>query len=202
MRLTCKPNPIDFFALFNLLLFGLMCIVVYYDRFIAFRGAVHIHEFYMYAIILFGLIVLAWIRFRRFVIAPHLLVLVQAGILIHFAGAFVQIDGHRLYDERFWLGIRYDKFVHAYNSAAAVLVVSAVFDRLALELRALRPLILVLCVLGLGAVVEIVEFFVSLTVVHNGVGGYHNNMLDLVANLCGSLSAVAWLSLRRRDARF
>jgi hypothetical protein len=43
-----------------------------------------------------------------------------------------------------------------------------------------------LVVLGLGAVVEIVEYFVVLTVAHQGVGDYHNNLQDLVANLVGA----------------
>ncbi len=192
-----KINNLDLFTAFNVLLFALMCVVVYYDRFIAFRGKVNIHEFYIYAVVIFSLIVVAWMRFRHVIIATHLLVMVQIGILIHFAGAFVQIDGHRLYDERFWFGVRYDKWVHAYNSCTAVFVVSALFARAQVVLQRLHWAVLVLCVLGLGAIVEIVEFFVSLTVTHNGVGGYHNNMFDLVANLCGSLVAVVFLRWRR-----
>ena len=35
---------------------------------------------------------------------------------------------------------------------------------------------------------EIVEYGVVLTVPNNGVGGYDNNMQDLIANFCGSIS--------------
>jgi hypothetical protein len=47
-------------------------------------------------------------------------------------------------------------------------------------------LFVLLVVLGLGAVIEIVEYVVVLTVPRNGVGGYDNNMQDLIANLCGA----------------
>jgi hypothetical protein len=40
-------------------------------------------------------------------------------------------------------------------------------------------------VLGLGTLVEIVEYLVTLTVSVNGVGGYDNNMQDLISNLIG-----------------
>jgi hypothetical protein len=51
----------------------------------------------------------------------------------------------------------------------------------------------VFSVLGVGAIIEIAEYIVTLTVEHNGVGSYNNNMLDLIANLFGSLFAIAFV---------
>jgi hypothetical protein len=55
----------------------------------------------------------------------------------------------------------------------------------------------VLVVLGLGAIIEIVEYIVVLTVPQNGVGGYDNNMQDLLANLAGASSFMLVTALRR-----
>lgn len=48
----------------------------------------------------------------------------------------------------------------------------------------------VFVVLGIGAIIEIAEFIVVMTVPHNGVGAYTNNMLDLVANFLGSVLSI------------
>lgn len=190
---ACIPkfSNIDLFAALNLTLFVMMCIVVYYDRFISFRGKVNIHEFYIYATVIIALIIYSWQRFRLFKIPTYLLMMVELGILLHFSGGFVEIGDHRLYDVRLF-HIRYDKFVHFYNSMAAMAVILTLVRRYGLNLGLLCYPIAVLSVLGLGAIVEIIEFFVTLTVPHNGVGTYNNNMLDLVANFIGSLSAAAF----------
>lgn len=184
-----KVTNLDYFTLLNSLFFLMMCFVVYYDRFIDFRGAANIHEFFIYATVIFMTIFLFWSRYRHLDIRFSLLVLIELGILMHFSGAFIEIDGHRLYDSRLF-DIRYDKFVHFINSMIATALVLHLFFKRGLPNTALVLLLAVITVLGLGAIVEIVEFTVTLTVQHNGVGDYNNNMFDLVANLLGSLSTV------------
>ncbi len=56
-------------------------------------------------------------------------------------------------------------------------------------------LITIMAVLGLGAIVEIIEFIATLTIEQNGVGSYRNNMLDLVANFLGSLFAILVINI-------
>ena len=58
-------------------------------------------------------------------------------------------------------------------------------------------LAVLLVVLGLGAVVEIVEYLVMLTVPNAGVGGYDNNMQDLIGNLLGGTLFVVLDCVRR-----
>ena len=54
-----------------------------------------------------------------------------------------------------------------------------------LKLRYLRDVIVFFVVLGLGAILEITEYIVTRHVIYNGVGGYDNNMQDLISNACG-----------------
>lgn len=179
----------DFFTLLNSLFFLLMCYLVYYDRFVKFRGVANIHEFFIYATVIFLAILFSWYKFRFLNIRLSLLVLIEIGILMHFSGAFVEVDNHRLYDSRFF-DIRYDKYVHFVNAMVATFVTIYILFKSGFPQTKLTLFIAVLAVLGLGAMNEIIEFMVTLTVEHNGVGGYNNNMLDLVANLFGAVTAV------------
>lgn len=194
-RFLMDIRPLDVFALVNSALFLSMCFFVYYSRFIEYRGAANIHEFFIYAIAIFLGVLILWRYFRRYDFKVDLLLLVQIGILMHFAGAFVQVDGHRLYDEHL-LGIRYDKYVHLINAFIASLLVRRLFLARGLSLAGINRLFVVLSVLGLGALVEIVEYLVVSTVDDSGVGGYDNNMQDLMANLLGTLLFLIHLGVR------
>lgn len=187
-KIRSEITSFDCFILFNSLLFLLMCIFVYYDRFIAYRGAGNVVEFFIYASVIFAIIAVSWYKFRYLNVNLPILIMIEFGILMHFAGAFIQVDGHRLYDSRFF-EIRYDKYVHFTNAMIATFVTIFVFLKRKLPDTHFVLLVAVLTVLGLGGINEIVEFIVTLTVKHNGVGAYNNNMLDLVANFCGSTTA-------------
>jgi uncharacterized membrane protein YjdF len=193
-----RLTPLDVFAAVNLVLFVFMCVFTYYARFIAYRGAANVWEFFVYASAIIGTIAFLWFFFRRYGLGATLLALIQLSILIHFAGAFIRWDGHRLYD-CFIAGIRYDKFVHFTNAIVAALVVRHIFVRRGMRLDGLTRLFILLVVLGLGAIVEIIEYIVCTTIPGNGVGGYDNNMQDLIANLVGTTICV--VSLRSAPRR-
>lgn len=192
MKTQCIINdkftwkPIDFFFGVNVLLFLVLCVFRYYHRFIKFRGSENIHEFFIYATALMISITLLWLYFRHTDLPGLLLLLLQAGILLHFFGAFIIVDGHRLYDA-FILGARYDKYVHFINAFITCVFLQRLFVTEKLPLTRLVFLIIVLSTLGLGALVEILEYLVVKTVPHNGVGDYDNNMQDLFSNLLGCL---------------
>jgi hypothetical protein len=192
-----KVKNTDIFVAVNAALFIVMCAVVYYDRFLRYRGRGNVHEFFIYAGVILAAIVFAWIYLRRFTFQSAVLVLVQAGILAHFAGAFVPVDGGRLYDAEI-LSIRYDKYVHCLNAFAAAAVVAHVFDILEVHLPLIRNLVLIMVVLGLGAVVEIVEYVVMQTIPNAGVGAYDNNMQDLIGNMVGGMLFIAAAAICRR----
>ncbi len=183
-------RKLDVFAAINAALFVVLCVFRYHDRFVALRGAGHMEEFFVYAGVILAAIVVLWWRFRDWGFDGSLLALVQLGILMHFAGAFVPVDGRRLYDAHL-MGIRYDKYVHVVNAFAVTALVDRIFEIRRMPRTALNAIMLVMVVLGLGALAEIVEYGVVLTVPNNGVGEYDNNMQDLVANLSGSLLFLA-----------
>lgn len=186
-------NRLDGFAALNLALFLLLATLRYHDRFIHYFGSARVQEFFIYASSLTVGIGWLWWTFRRYPISASVLFWVQVGIVMHFMGAFVLIGDGRLYDQ-YVLGLRYDKFVHIVNAMATT---ALVIRLLRLRIKAPVPLDVfhalaaLLIVLGLGAIIEIVEYLVVLTVPGNGVGGYDNNMQDLMANLFGS-GVCAW----------
>jgi hypothetical protein len=56
-----------------------------------------------------------------------------------------------------------------------------------LPINGLTRFLTLLVVLGLGSLIEISEYTVTLTIPNNGVGGYDDNMRDLIANGCGGI---------------
>jgi len=185
---------IDLFAAVNAALFLVLCVFRYHARFLEYVGADHIREFFLYAAVIFTGIVVLWRSFRSCHFDLSLLILLQIGILMHFCGAFLLIDGGRLYDAHI-LGVRYDKYVHLVNAFSATFLVGRVFQIQNIAPTWINTIVLVFVVMGMGALIEVVEYVVVLTVPNNLVGGYDNNMQDLMANTCGSLSFLAGRAL-------
>ena len=199
--MTLRNN--DLFAALNGGLFALLAGTVYLQRFERYRGPGNLDEFFIYGCAIAALIGIAWIFLRRVDYPAWLLALAQVGLLAHFAGAFVPVASARLYDT-VWLGLGYDKYVHGFNAFVGVALLVHLFDRLEVRL-AFRWLVILMIVLGAGAVLEVMEYLVSLAVPQAGVGDYDNNMRDLIANAAGALASTfaAWAlpRLRQRRAR-
>ncbi len=182
---------LDGFALLNLLLYLPLAVSYHYPKFLAYRGAGNLTEFYIYALALLALIAAIWAFLRRFAFPLDVLLLLQVTVLLHFAGGLLPVAGGRLYDWHWlpWGGelTRFDKVVHILNSFA----VAYALRRMVPPLRQgiLAKFLLVLCTLGLGALHELLEFSVALNVVETGVGTYINNMLDLAADFLGAFLA-------------
>lgn len=177
------------------------------------------YEFVFYVgVVGFFLIVVAT-TLRRFEYTTATLVGLTVWSAMHMAGGGIAVgtgeDGGpgRLYDVILWplsdtLPIlRYDQLVHVWGFGASTLVMFCLL-RGSLrrpgdpEGRRLTPhpyalgLVLVMAGLGVGAFNEIVEFVVAGIVGSNGVGGYLNTSLDLVADLIGALLGVAYIRFR------
>lgn len=183
---------VDIFILTNICFFIVLCFFRYYERFLHYRGSSNIGEFFVYATAIITLMLILWSYFRRFNFETSMLVLLEIGIMMHFAGAFIMIDGYRLYDAQI-LWIRYDKYVHFVNSFVVSILVRKIFIIQKIEINLFSQIFIFLIVLGLGAIVEIVEYGVTKTVAHNGVGDYDNNMQDLIGN-CGGGMFYMWLT--------
>ena len=185
-----KITNIDLFTLINTLLFLWLCYAAYFDRFIHYRGREYLWEFFVYAVSILIVILVTW-KVTRLLPAPAwLLILVQIGIFMHFAGGLAIWHESRLYD-KIILGIRYDKYVHVVNAfMGGFLLYKLYFEKLNLRWW-IKDLQLIVMMLGIGTVVEIVEYLVTLTVTINGVGDYDNNMQDIISNLIGTVISIS-----------
>jgi hypothetical protein len=190
-----RINVFDIFILVNIVLFILMCIFAYYDRFISYRGSENVLEFFIYAVFILLAVASGWIYFRTYRWSLWEVSLIEIGIIMHFSGGLVHIDGQRLYDNIFFL-IRYDKYVHFINSFIAAMITSRLLKSFDFKMPRFEGLVIILIVLGGGAIIEIIEYMVVLTVPGNGVGGYDNNMQDLMGNLAGSSVYIILRSLK------
>jgi uncharacterized membrane protein YjdF len=138
----------------------------------------------------------ARVGFSRFTLAG--LVVFALG---HVAGGMVPVGDGVLYEV--WLlepVVRYDNLQHA---AGFGVVGRAAWEIVRRRLMAADPavarLLIVVFAVAAGAVNEIVEWVMTLTIPGTDVGGYDNTARDLVANLLGGL-AVASITARRRVA--
>lgn len=184
-----RLQPLDWVILVNLGLFAGMAVLFYWDRFLSHRQAANLREFFVYACVFIVAMAWAWWWLRRVPVRWRLLAIGEAGLLVHFAGGVAIHPGVRLYDVRLLpIGdARFDKLVHLVNSIVIGLVVGAVLRAYGLRLKRLRPFVMILTIVGLGALWEICEYLVVSTFPDAGVGSYDNNMQDMIANLVGAL---------------
>ena len=119
-----------------------------------------------------------------------LLCLLELAFVLAMAGMAVPVGGGRLYDVTV-AGVRFDKVVHVAWAFAGALAVAALVDHFGRVPPWLRMSAAVLVVLGLGAAWELVEYAVVRSIPGAGVGGYDNNMQDLIANAGGGLASLA-----------
>ncbi|HWI60363.1 MAG TPA: DUF2238 domain-containing protein [Symbiobacteriaceae bacterium] len=164
-------------------------------------------EFYIYVLlVLLQAVGMAavWGLLRRFALPAWLLILLEVAILLHLAGGSLFVGGIRLYDVYLmpapgfppWMSqaFRYDKLVHLYFAAVGLAGLRWLWPRLDLG-PAGRPfsvLLMVLIVMGVCALVEVAEYAGTKVVSLPEVGGYDNNLQDLLANLVGAAGAALW----------
>lgn len=149
---------------------------------------------YLVVVALGAALVVALHRRRPFTRATRVGLAVFA--LGHVAGGMVPVGGEVLYAR--WLVepvVRYDNLQHAWGfgfaGRAAWEVVRARLGPAARD-PVLTWLLVVLAAGALGALNEIVEWVLTLTIPGTDVGGYDNTARDLVANLVGGLLVGAW----------
>ena len=137
----------------------------------------------------------------RFVQLPlrALWALVAAAFSNLLGGIFL-VDGQPLYVYAVIGEMTFDKPAHFFATGMATF---AAYEALRTRLDA-QPMgiafVAITMGMGVGAVVEIVEFIANETMTNVNVGGYLNNMLDLVANAGGAVLA-AWVATRLEPQR-
>ena len=196
----CKriPLPLALFVGVYMVVFSGMALRVGNAEFAVYAGAM---------VVFIGLVAFLHLRFG---LRCSTLWLLAVWGLVHMAGGTVAIPaewsdggGAVLYSLRLHpLTPRYDQVVHAFGFFAASL---ACFDVLVRVMRhgAGQPRLglavasaLMGC--GLGALNEVLEFVITLTVPDHNVGGYVNTGWDLVSNLVGACTAIVLILVRRR----
>tara|TARA_Y100000310_G_scaffold342243_1_gene444544 strand:- start:1293 stop:1868 length:576 start_codon:yes stop_codon:yes gene_type:complete len=180
MKYSNKLNLLFYFTLGYLFLFSILAI--FNDN----------YEFLYYSIVL-SVLLFGIVSYARKVYFPLEIV---AGLvvfeLLHILGGNLAFGGVRLYD--YWLleGVRYDNVMHFLGSFLVGIAAYSLVEPYAK--KNVPPVliwsILVLIVMGVGALNEVLEF---LAVVFLGaaerVGDYYNNAVDLVFNLIGGVLA-------------
>jgi len=164
------------------------------------------YEFLIYTAVIVLAFVLIAATQRQVKFTPLVLWGLTIWGLLHMAGGNVFLAGGRLYDlilisiaPKYQI-LRYDHFVHAVGFGTATLVAyhllrphlhEGIHNWLSLSA------LVALMGMGLGALNEMMEFFVVVVVPESGVGGYTNTALDLVFNALGALLAIGCINVQR-----
>ncbi len=167
-------------------------------------------EFFAYVAQVIALLIVLMATIHKTHFPVWLLTLLSGWAALHMAGGALLVGDSVLYAYRFFhiVGegdsyvLRYDQIVHFYG------FFTTTFVAYWLLLPQLKPgfrvgiiaFIAAAASMGLGAVNEIIEFVAVLLVPDNGVGGYFNTAIDLVANGVGAILAaliITYGSMRR-----
>lgn len=179
-----RVNAVDGFFVVTTALFLFTCAFAYHDRWNTYAGPGRIAEFLLYAGVVLAGIAAAWTFLRRVPFPVWLVVLVELGVLAHFAGGVVSFGGLRLYGHELF-GCRYDKYVHLAAAFIGALVVQESGRLAGLPVNRATRVLAFLALLGIGGLVELAEFAVIRTVPRHSVDGFTDTMGDLCANVVG-----------------
>ncbi|MBD3238425.1 MAG: DUF2238 domain-containing protein [Candidatus Moranbacteria bacterium] len=131
--------------------------------------------------------------------------------IMHMTGGGIVYNGKKVYELMLidligqpYSIFKFDQFVHIFGFGVATLMLYYLLKpNIKKPIRWISiSIIIIMAGLGAGALNEIIEFSTVLMFKDTGVGGYHNNLIDLVCNLIGSLIAlfIIW-SLDKKPRR-
>jgi len=167
-------------------------------EFLAYAGSIA-----MIIVLLYG--TLRWSRFPTYIILG-----ITIWGLMHMLGGSVQTTDGVLYAYRiypFFDGggefyvLKMDQVIHAYLYG----VVGLMFLHLLREVIGIKThsvlvaVIAVFAAAGFSIINEIIEFWAAVNIPDNGVGGYHNTVLDMIFNLGGALVAVTLARVLQKE---
>ena len=170
-------------------------------------------EFLLYVGVMLILVGAVWMVHRRVNLMAGTLWCLSAWGLLHMIGGLITVppswptNGESGVLYTLWLipgRLKYDHVVHAFGFGTTTWVcwqgLSAIIRNQGQRIEPTLGLITlsIAAGLGFGALNEVVEFFVTLTVPESNVGGYINTGWDLVANLVGACLAAALIVLFHR----
>lgn len=145
---------------------------------------------------------------HKAVYPTYILWLLWAWGLLHIiGGAAIGSNGQVFYQQMIipilgepYLVLKYDQIVHTFGfGVGTVLAYHFLQPSLSPAARGKRLwFIIVMAGLGIGAVNEIVEFFLTVFLPNTDVGGYVNTCIDLIADTIGAMVVASVIVWKRR----
>lgn len=160
------------------------------------------YEFLIYAITVILLVIVLYRTDRHFGFNRLGLWLFNGWLVLHILGGLASYQGVRFYDLLLldlvgdpYHVLKYDQFVHFYCYVVISILMWSVVKKIAKpDANGLTLCVLnVLAASSVGAVNEIVEFLAVILLGSEGVGGYTNTAIDLVANLLGAIVGTLYI---------
>ena len=166
------------------------------------------YEFLLYAITVILLVAVLYQTDRYFRFERLGLWLFNTWLILHTLGGLASFRGVRFYDLVLLdlVGapydiLKYDQLVHFYCYVVIAILMWSVVQKIAKTDASLAvvSVVTILAASSLGAVNEIIEFLAVVLLDTDGVGGYTNTAIDLVANLLGAIAGTAFMYARRES---
>lgn len=163
------------------------------------------HEFLLYAVTVIVLVAILFKTDQYFQFDRTALWLFNVWLIVHILGGLASSNGIRFYDLVLlnltgapYHILKYDQLVHFFCYFVMAMLMWNVVQQIA------KPgaNIFVVCVVtvlaasSIGAVNEIIEFVAVVLLDSEGVGGYTNTAIDLVANLVGAIVGTIYMYAR------
>ena len=166
------------------------------------------YEFLLYAITVILLVAVLYQTDRYFRFERLGLWLFNTWLILHILGGLASFRGVRFYDLVLLdlVGapydiLKYDQLVHFYCYVVIAILMWSVVQKIARVDASLAvvSVVTILAASSLGAANEIIEFLAVVLLDTDGVGGYTNTAIDLVANLLGAIAGTAFMCARRES---
>ena len=165
------------------------------------------YEFLLYAVTVLALAAILYKTNQYFAFEPIGLWLFNFWLVLHIAGGLAFWQDTRFYDlilvplvgEPYQV-LKYDQFVHFFCYFVMAILMWSVVQKIARPGadRTILAVVNVLAASSIGALNEIIEFVAVVALGTDGVGGYVNTAIDLVANLFGAILGTVYMSRRYR----
>ncbi len=110
----------------------------------------------------------------------------------NIAGGVLLVNGAPLYELPVLGSVRYDKVFHAIATGVVAWAFLEALGYWGLPRTPILAFSAAMMAIGAGALVEVVEYFGSLLIENDSVGGYTNNMQDLIVNTVGAAVGASW----------
>ena len=160
------------------------------------------HEFLLYAITVTILAVIIYKTDKYFKFNQLGLWLFTVWLILHILGGLAFYQGVRFYDlvllnligDPYYI-LKYDQFVHFFCYVVMSILMWSVVQKIAKK-NASSVVVCVVTILAassIGAINEIIEFLAVVGLGTDGVGGYTNTAIDLVANLLGAIAGTLYM---------